>query len=154
MGKYKTNMWKNKNPDSQAYVRKIFLVFLGPHQQHMEVPGVESELQNLSCICICDLHHIARQHGILNPLSKVRHRTCILMETSQVHFPWATVGNLKDFFKRKFQGKKKSLRKLSTWATGRKWEGYTEDNNFINHTKILNWGKFTFVLKVFTTCWV
>ena len=61
----------------------------------MEVPrlGVESELQlpayttatamqDLSRIC--DLHHSFQQGQILNPLSKARDQTCILMDTSQV----------------------------------------------------------------------
>ena len=69
--------------------------FLGLYLQHMEVPrlGVDSELQlpayataiamqDLSCIC--DLHHSSRQHWILNPLSKARDRTLILMDASQV----------------------------------------------------------------------
>ena len=33
---------------------------------------------------ICDLHHSSEQHQILNPLSKVRDQTHILMDTSQV----------------------------------------------------------------------
>ena len=58
----------------------------------MEVPRlrVESELQlpvyatataiqGLSCIC--DLHHSSQQHQILNPLSKGRDGTNILMDT-------------------------------------------------------------------------
>ena len=40
--------------------------------------------------CVCDLHHSSRQHKILNPLSKARDRTCVLMDTSQIHFHWAT----------------------------------------------------------------
>ena len=63
----------------------------------MEVPGpeVESELQlqayttatateDLSSVC--DLHHSSRQDHILNPLSKARDRTPILVDTSQVHY--------------------------------------------------------------------
>ena len=56
----------------------------------MEVPGlgIESELQlqayntaiaNLSHIC--NLHHSLKQHQILNPLSKDRDETHILMDT-------------------------------------------------------------------------
>jgi len=72
-----------------------YFSFLGPHPQHTEVPrlGVELELQlsayttatampDLSCIC--DLHHSSWQHWILNPLSKARDWTCIIMDTSQV----------------------------------------------------------------------
>ena len=61
----------------------------------MEVPklGVELELQLLAYTtaaatrdlsCICDLHHSSWQCWILNPLSKARDRTCILMDTSWV----------------------------------------------------------------------
>ena len=67
----------------------------------MEVPrlGVESELQlpaYTTAIAtqdpshLCDLHHSSQQRRILNPLSKTRDWTCILMDTSQVHYRWAT----------------------------------------------------------------
>ena len=66
--------------------------FLGPHLQHMEVSrlGLESELQLLAYITAtatpdlshpCKLHHSLRQHQILNPLSKPKDRTCILVDT-------------------------------------------------------------------------
>ena len=71
--------------------------FLGPCVQHMEIPrlGVESELQLPTYTIaiamqdpshVCDLHHGLWQHQTLNPLSKVRHQTCILMDTSWVHY--------------------------------------------------------------------
>ena len=58
----------------------------------MEFPrlGVESELQPPSCATaiatqdlslVCDLHHSSQQCWILNPLSKARDRTFILMDT-------------------------------------------------------------------------
>ena len=63
--------------------------------QHMEVPrlGAKSklelpayttatEMQDLGHVC--DLDHSSRQHWILNPLSKARGRTCILMDTRRV----------------------------------------------------------------------
>jgi len=65
----------------------------------MEVPklGVELELQMLGYTTatatatampypshICKLHHRSWQCWMLNPLSKVRDQTCILMDTSQV----------------------------------------------------------------------
>ena len=64
----------------------------------MEVPqlGVDLELQVLAYTiatatpdpsCICDLHHSLRQCQILNPLSKARDRTCILMDTSWILNP-------------------------------------------------------------------
>ena len=74
----------------------FFFCFLGSHLQHMEVPrlAVKSELQLLTygtaterpdLSCICDLHHSSHQHWILNPLSKARDRTHLLMNTSRVH---------------------------------------------------------------------
>ena len=39
-----------------------------------------------------DLHHSSPQHWILNPLSKARDRTHILLDTSWIHFHCATMG--------------------------------------------------------------
>ena len=75
----------------------LFLVFLGPYPWHMEVPwlGVKSELQLLVYTtatatpdpsCICSLHHSSQPRWILNPLSKVRGQTCVLMDASQILF--------------------------------------------------------------------
>ena len=63
----------------------------------MEVPklGVKSELQPLAYATataiatpdlsrISDLHHSLWQHQTLNPLSRARGQTCILMDTSWV----------------------------------------------------------------------
>ena len=72
-------------------------VFLGPHPWHMEVPriGVESELQLIAYTRatakqglnrVCNLHHSSQQGQILNPLSKARDRTSILMDASQIRF--------------------------------------------------------------------
>ena len=83
--------------------------FLGLHPQHMEVPrlGVELELQLLACATataaqdpshICDLHHSSCQCQILNPLSKARVQTLILMDTSQIHFCYATSGTPNLFY--------------------------------------------------------
>ena len=73
----------------------ILFLFLGLHPQHMEVPrcGVKSELPlpayitptaTLDPCCICDLHHCSWQCRILNPLSKAREWTCILIDTNWV----------------------------------------------------------------------
>ena len=42
---------------------------------------------------ICDLHHSSQQCWILNPWSKARDQTCILMDTSRVGYHWATMGS-------------------------------------------------------------
>ena len=66
--------------------------------QHREVPwlAVESELQLLAYAtatatsnpsCIYDLHHSLQQRQKLNPLSRARDRTHILMDTSRVCNP-------------------------------------------------------------------
>ena len=80
----------------------LFVYFL-PHLRHMEISrlGVESELQlpayataiatpDLSCICsLCSTFW---QRQFLNPLSKTRDQTCILMDTTGILSRWATVG--------------------------------------------------------------
>ena len=81
----------------------FFLSFLGPHLWHMEVPrlGVQLELWLLAYTtttalrdlsCVCDLHRSSGQHWILNPLSKARVRTWVLMDASPIRFCWATMG--------------------------------------------------------------
>ena len=45
------------------------------------------------------LHHSSWQHQIPNPLSKARDWTCILMDSSGVHYCWTTTGTpIKTFF--------------------------------------------------------
>ena len=89
-------------------VSSFFLLlsfFLWPHLQHMEVsrPGVESELQlwaYTTATAMLDLNHICSPHcglqqcWILNPLSKVRDQTNILMDTMLFLIHWATTGIL------------------------------------------------------------
>ena len=74
--------------------------FLKQHPRHMDVPGrgVKSKLKRLYSGtaapdpgCLYDLCHSLRHHWILNPLSKARDWTFILMETmsgSQPTEPW------------------------------------------------------------------
>ena len=73
------------------------------HLWHMEVPwlGVELELHLLATATgtampdpsrICDLHCSSQQCQVLNPLSRDRDQTCILMDTGQVHYHWAMTG--------------------------------------------------------------
>jgi len=81
----------------------FFFAFLSPHLQHMEVPrlGVKSELQLRAYTTatvmpdpshVCDLYHSSQQCRILNPLSKFRDQTCVLMNPSQIHFWCAMMG--------------------------------------------------------------
>ena len=57
--------------------------------------GVDLELQLLAYTtvtapwetsCSGDLHHTAQHRQILKALSKARDQTCVLMDTSQVHY--------------------------------------------------------------------
>ena len=77
--------------------------FLGLYLRHIEVPrlGVESELQLAAYdtatatwdqCWVFDLHHSSQQYWILNPLSEAKDRISVLIETSQIHFHWATMG--------------------------------------------------------------
>ena len=73
-----------------------FFFLFGLHLQHMESPrlGVESELHLLAYTTatatpdlswVCNLHQSSWQSQILNPLSKARDQTHVLMDTSRVH---------------------------------------------------------------------
>ena len=44
---------------------------------------------------VYDLHHSSQQHQILNSLSEARDQTRILMDISQAHYHWATMGTSK-----------------------------------------------------------
>ena len=88
-----------------------FFVFLGPHPWHMESPrqGAESELKLLAyATATQDLSHVhdlycsSEQSQILNPLREARDWTRVLMDTSWVHFHWATTGTPMNFKKRFF----------------------------------------------------
>ena len=69
----------------------------------MEIPklGVELELQPLAYATVtamwdlshvCNLPHGSQQLQILNPLIKAWDQTCILMDTSHIHFHCAMAG--------------------------------------------------------------
>ena len=88
-------MYASFTPHPETFKSCFFVFYLGPHLQHMEVPrlGVKSELQLLPYTMatttwdlshICSRHHCSWQCQILNPLSKAKDRTHILMDPSQV----------------------------------------------------------------------
>ena len=84
-------------PLVEYFIIIIIILFLGWHVRHMEVPrlGVQLELQLLVYTTATatqdlsrfgDLRHSSQQCGILNLLSEARDRTCILMDTSRIHY--------------------------------------------------------------------
>ena len=92
---------KMMSGNNMAFVLFYFILFyfccLGPHPRHMEVPrlGVKWELQPLAYTTatalwdpnhVFDLQHSSWQCWILNPLSKARDWTHIIMVTSRIHF--------------------------------------------------------------------
>ena len=54
------------------------------------VPAYARAISDLSHVC--DLGHSLQQHWVINPLSGARDQTQILMDTSQVHYCWVTMG--------------------------------------------------------------
>ena len=81
----------------------IYVLFLGPHLWHMEVPrlGVKSEFLLPVCTTatamlnlrrVCDLHHSSRPRRILILLIEARDQTCVLLDASQICFCQATQG--------------------------------------------------------------
>ena len=87
----------------QPTLLSLSFVFLGLHPRHVEVPrlGVESELWPRASTTatatrdlgrVCDLHHSSQQCQMLNPLSKGRDPTCILMVPGRIHFHCASTG--------------------------------------------------------------
>ena len=92
--------WK---PLRYPFFLALFFLFLEPHLPYTEISrlGVESELQLLVCSTvtatrdlrlICDLHHSSQQCWILSPLSKTKHQTWILVDTTRVVYFWAAIG--------------------------------------------------------------
>ena len=98
-------------PPGKSLEHLFFFSFFGgvggPHHWHMEVPmlGIVLELQLpayttaiLDLSHICDLCHSSWQCRILNPLIGARDPACILMDTSWVHYCWATKGTPEHLF--------------------------------------------------------
>ena len=102
--------FSNKAPfiGSDFNLSFFFFFFSGPHLRHMEVPrpGVKLELQlpayaTVTAMadpsCVCHLPHISWECQILNPLSKARARTFILMDTSWIRYLLSHNGNCLTF---------------------------------------------------------
>ena len=115
-------------------------VFLGPHLQHREFPRLEAELElqlpayataiatatpDLSHTC--DLQRSLGQCPMLNPLSKARDQTHILMDICQVLNPLCHHGNLPKF----------QFYKMHTLGDG--WRYWLHNNvNLLNATEIVH----------------
>ena len=81
----------------------VCVCVLGPRLWHVEVPRLEGKLELELQACttvtamgdpshICSLRHSSRQRQIPSPLREARDRTCILMDTSWIHFRCTTMG--------------------------------------------------------------
>ena len=81
----------------------LFVCFLGLHMRHMgssqargwiraTAAGLHLRYSNTRSELVCDLYHSSRQCKIVNPLSRAGDGTNILMNTSWVHYCWATMG--------------------------------------------------------------
>ena len=112
LGKNLIEKWKKKKKGGwlgyfpiqqklKVYCKSTILFFFfclfRAHPRHMKLPklGVKSDLQVLAyatavampdLTCLCDLHHSSWHRCMLNPLSKARDLTCILMDASQFRF--------------------------------------------------------------------
>ena len=88
---------QQKEKHSGQVTKDIFFLFLGLHPQHMEAPrlGVKSELQLVAYTtatampdpkpCQQPTPQLTAA-PILNPLCQARDQTCIVMDTSQIHY--------------------------------------------------------------------
>ena len=74
--------------------RLLFIcLFFGFFRAALEAYG-GSQARGPIRTAAASLHHSWWQRCILNPLSKARDRTLVLMDTRQVHYRWATMGTL------------------------------------------------------------
>ena len=132
----------------------LLFFFLGLYLRHMDVLrlGVRMELQLPAYATatampdpshICDPHRSSQQPWILKPLSEARDRTCVLMDTSQIHFHWATMGTL--FF-------------FSFFSVDKKYLDFNKElcekssNTFVKRRR--NLGKMLCFIKVFLAIWI
>ena len=58
----------------------------------MQLPAYATAAVKPYPSCICNLHHSSQQCQIPEPLSEARDQTCILMDTSGIHFCCTTMG--------------------------------------------------------------
>ena len=103
----------NKQKGSNIYLSyfflSFFLVFLGPHLQHMEV-----QARSLIGATASSLHHSSQQHRIRNPLSRARDPTRNLIVPSQIRFCCATTGTPDQILKYQSQTFRKNSQTIQT----------------------------------------
>ena len=69
--------------------QNFFFLLFRPYPRHMEVPRLQPPATAIATqdpSRVCELRHSSRQSWIFNPLSEARDRTCVLMDTSEIHF--------------------------------------------------------------------
>ena len=69
-------------------------VAYGGFQARGRIGATAAHLHHSHTGCESHLHQSSWHGWILNPLSKARDWNCILMDTSRVHYRWATMGTL------------------------------------------------------------
>ena len=76
-----------------SFFRAVLIAY-GSSQARSQIGTVANGLHDspINQSHICSLHHSSQQCWILNPLSKARDRTCVLMDTSWVCYHWAMTG--------------------------------------------------------------
>ena len=94
---------KERKKKRKAYLCSFFLVFFRAEPEvyggsqargpiRVVAAGIHHSYSNVRSEPCLDLHHSSRKRQILNSVSEARDQTCVLMDTSQIHFPWATTG--------------------------------------------------------------
>ena len=61
----------------------------------LKLPAYTTAIAMQDPSCVCNLHHSSWHYRIPNPLSKARDRTCVLMDTSWIHFLCVRTGTPK-----------------------------------------------------------
>ena len=116
----------------------VFFFFLGLHVQHRL--GVESKLQLLVYAtatampdpnCIFDPPCSLQQGQICNSLSEAKDQTHILVDTSWVHYHWATTGTPLSLLMSQEENRKEKFRIL-------------EKKNLLKKEKYINMNKVNF----------
>ena len=85
-------LWHMGNTRASTLKIKVYLNWLGVKLE-LRLPAYATATAIRDLSHFCDLQHRTWQCWILNPLSKARDQTCILMDTSRVRNPVIHNGN-------------------------------------------------------------